>query len=73
MKDVLKELKKKKDMARLSGGLKRLEAQHSKGKLSARERINVLADKDTFIEYDMFVEHRFFLILRTLSYLQKYF
>ncbi|MBT3938171.1 MAG: acyl-CoA carboxylase subunit beta, partial [Pelagibacterales bacterium] len=58
MKDVLKELQKKKEMARLSGGLKRLEAQHAKGKLSARERIKVLADKDSFIEYDMFVEHR---------------
>ena len=58
MKDVLKELQNKKDMARLSGGLKRLESQHAKGKLSARERISVLADKDTFIEYDMFVEHR---------------
>ena len=58
MKDVLKELQKKKDLARLSGGLKRLESQHAKGKLSARERISVLADKDTFIEYDMFVEHR---------------
>ena len=58
MKDVLKELQKKKDMAKLSGGLKRLESQHAKGKLSARERISVLADKGTFIEYDMFVEHR---------------
>ena len=58
MKDVLKELQKKKGLARLSGGLKRLESQHAKGKLSARERISVLADKDTFIEYDMFVEHR---------------
>jgi len=58
LKDVLKELQKKKEMARLSGGLKRLEVQHAKGKLSARERIKVLADKDSFIEYDMFVEHR---------------
>jgi len=58
VKDVLKELQKKKGLARLSGGLKRLESQHAKGKLSARERISVLADKDTFIEYDMFVEHR---------------
>lgn len=58
MKDVLKELQKKKDRAKLSGGLKRLESQHAKGKLSARERISVLADKGTFIEYDMFVEHR---------------
>ena len=58
MKDILKELKSKKERARLSGGAKRLQTQHAKGKLSARERIEVLADKGTFIEYDMFVEHR---------------
>ena len=51
-------LKNKKNKAKLAGGLKRLESQHAKGKLSARERIEVFADKNTFIEYDMFVEHR---------------
>ena len=58
MRDIVKELKQKKERARISGGLKRQEAQHAKGKLTARERIEVLADKDSFIEYDMFVEHR---------------
>ena len=58
MKKIVKELKNKKEKARLSGGLKRLKAQHSKGKLSARERVEVFADKGTFVEYDMFVEHR---------------
>ena len=58
MRDIVKELKQKKERARISGGLKRQEAQHAKGKLTARERIEVLADKDSFVEYDMFVEHR---------------
>ena len=58
MKNIAEELKNKKNKAKLAGGLKRLEVQHAKGKLSARERIEVFADKNTFIEYDMFVEHR---------------
>jgi propionyl-CoA carboxylase beta chain len=58
LRDIVKELKQKKERARISGGLKRQEAQHAKGKLTARERIEVLADKDSFVEYDMFVEHR---------------
>ena len=58
MKNIAEELKNKKNKAKLAGGLKRLESQHAKGKLSARERIEVFADKNTFIEYDMFVEHR---------------
>ncbi len=58
MKNIVEELKQIKEKAKLSGGLKRLKAQHAKGKLSARERIEVFADKDSFIEYDMFVEHR---------------
>ncbi len=37
--------------------MKRIEAQHKKGKLTARERINVLLDPGTFVEYDMFMEH----------------
>ena len=51
MRDIVKELKQKKERARISGGLKRQEAQHAKGKLTARERIEVLADKDSFVEY----------------------
>ena len=58
MRDIVKELKQKKERARISGGVKRQAAQHAKGKLTARERIEVLADKGSFVEYDMFVEHR---------------
>ena len=58
MRDIVKELKQKKERARISGGLKRQAAQHAKGKLTARERIEILADRGSFVEYDMFVEHR---------------
>src|SRR5260370_3660100 len=44
--------------ARLGGGQKRIDAQHKKGKLTARERIELLLDDGTFEEWDMFVEHR---------------
>jgi len=43
---------------RAKRGQRRIEAQHAKGKLTARERIDVLLDPDSFEEYDMFVEHR---------------
>ena len=46
MKDVLQELKKRRENARLGGGIDRIEAQHSKGKLTARERIEILMDQD---------------------------
>ena len=39
------------------GGEKRIAVQHKKGKLTARERIEVLCDPDSFVEYDMFMEH----------------
>jgi propionyl-CoA carboxylase beta chain len=42
----------------LGGGEKRIEAQHAKGKLTARERIELLLDEGSFEEFDMFVEHR---------------
>ncbi len=42
----------------LGGGEKRIEAQHKRGKLTARERIELLLDKGSFEELDMFVEHR---------------
>ena len=45
-------------LARLGGGQKRIDAQHAKGKLTARERIELLMDDGTFEEWDMFVEHR---------------
>ena len=44
--------------ARLGGGEKRIEAQHEKGKLTARERLALLLDEGSFEEYDMFVHHR---------------
>ncbi|MDP8206613.1 MAG: acyl-CoA carboxylase subunit beta [Candidatus Electryonea clarkiae] len=54
----LTELKKLREEARLGGGQKRIEAQHSKGKYTARERINLLVDPGSFEEFDMFVTHR---------------
>jgi len=56
--NVVTELEHKRDRARQGGGQKRVDAQHDKGKLTARERIEVLLDPDSFEEYDMFVEHR---------------
>jgi len=58
MKDILEKLEKRREEARLGGGLKRIEAQHAKGKLTARERIELLLDEGSFEEFDMFVEHR---------------
>ena len=58
MNKILEELEKRRNKARKGGGVKRLATQHSKGKLSARERIMLLADNNSFEEYDMFVEHR---------------
>lgn len=55
---VITELEQKRDRARQGGGQKRIDAQHEKGKLTARERIEILLDPDSFEEYDMFVEHR---------------
>ena len=57
MEDVIKELEKRREKAKLGGGKKRIDSQHSKGKLTARERIELLLDDDSFEEYDMFVEH----------------
>ena len=42
----------------MGGGAKRIAAQHAKGKLTARERIDLLLDENSFEEFDMFVEHR---------------
>ena len=50
-------LDKKVKLAQEGGGKKRVENQHAKGKLTARERINFLLDEGSFEEYDMFVEH----------------
>jgi propionyl-CoA carboxylase beta chain len=58
MRHILEELEKRRGRARLGGGEKRIEAQHAKGKLTARERIDLLLDEGSFEEFDMFVEHR---------------
>jgi propionyl-CoA carboxylase beta chain len=58
MKEVLAELERRRAEARLGGGPKRIDAQHKRGKLTARERIELLLDDGSFEEYDMFVEHR---------------
>jgi propionyl-CoA carboxylase beta chain len=58
MQDILKQLESKRELARLGGGEKRIATQHKKGKLTARERLEVLLDAGTFEEWDMFVEHR---------------
>src|SRR5436305_4881985 len=56
--DKIAELRQLQDEAKLGGGLRRIEAQHKKGKLTARERIDLLLDPGTFNELDMFVTHR---------------
>jgi acetyl-CoA carboxylase carboxyltransferase component len=56
--DKIKKLIDLRAEAKLGGGLKRIETQHSKGKYTARERIEMLLDEGSFEEYDMFVTHR---------------
>ncbi len=58
MHDIIERLDKMRAAARLGGGQKRIDAQHAKGKLTARERLELLLDEGTFEEWDMFVEHR---------------
>ncbi len=58
MQDILNTLEQRRAEARLGGGQRRVDAQHSKGKLTARERIDLLLDNKSFEEFDMFVEHR---------------
>jgi len=58
MQDIIRQLDEQRALARLGGGVRRIEAQHAKGKLTARERIELLLDVDSFEEWDMFVEHR---------------
>jgi propionyl-CoA carboxylase beta chain len=55
---VLKQLEVRRAEARLGGGQKRIDAQHAKGKLTARERLDVLLDEGSFEEFDMYVTHR---------------
>ena len=58
MQEIIRQLEEMRARARQGGGEKRIQAQHAKGKLSARERIELLLDSGSFEEYDMFVEHR---------------
>ncbi|MBA5804348.1 acyl-CoA carboxylase subunit beta [Rhizobium changzhiense] len=58
MKEILEELERRRDVARLGGGKARIDAQHKRGKLTARERIDLFLDEGSFEEFDMFVEHR---------------
>ena len=57
MKDIIEELEKRRAEARLGGGQTRIDAQHKRGKLTARERIELLMDENSFEEFDTFVEH----------------
>ena len=58
MKKNIEELEKRTKAAKLGGGEDRIKKQHAKGKLTARERLEILLDQDSFQEWDMFVEHR---------------
>src|SRR5687767_7965406 len=58
MREKLELLEKRRGEAELGGGEKRLEAQHAKGKLSARQRLDLLLDEGSFVEFDRFVTHR---------------
>jgi acetyl-CoA carboxylase carboxyltransferase component len=57
MSSTLEELERRRAAARLGGGQARIDAQHAKGKLTARERLTVLLDEGSFEELDMYVEH----------------
>ena len=58
MKDIIRQLEENRRRARKGGGDRRAKAQHKKGKLTARERIEMFLDPGSFEEWDMFVEHR---------------
>ncbi len=58
MQDIIHRLEGIRAAARLGGGQRRIDAQHAKGKLTARERLELLLDEDSFEEWDMFVQHR---------------
>ena len=57
MSTRIEDLERRREAARMGGGAKRIEAQHAKGRLTARERLSVLLDEDSFEEVDMYVEH----------------
>ena len=58
MQDNIEQLERMRSAAKLGGGRDRIQKQHAKGKLTARERVELLLDTGSFEEWDMFVEHR---------------
>src|SRR5919109_4459122 len=58
MKDIVEKLEERRQRARAGGGQARIDAQHKRGKLTARERLDLLLDEGSFEEFDMYVEHR---------------
>jgi acetyl-CoA carboxylase carboxyltransferase component len=58
LQDKIRQLIELREKAKLGGGEQRIESQHSKGKHTARERIDILLDEGSFEEYDMFITHR---------------
>src|SRR6056297_4115587 len=58
MEHVIEQLKEKKEKIKKGGGQRRIDSQHSKGKMTARERLEILLDEDSFVEIGMFVKHR---------------
>jgi len=58
MQAIIEQLERKRELAKRGGGESRIDAQHARGKLTARERIEILLDDDSFEEWDIFVEHR---------------
>ena len=58
MQEIIRELERRRAAAHLGGGQKRIDAQHARGKLTARERLEILLDEGSFEEFDTFVEHR---------------
>src|ERR1700724_535924 len=58
MQNILDRLEEQREAARAGGGVRRVDAQHRRGKLTARERLELLLDPGSFEEWDMFFEHR---------------
>jgi len=58
MKQIIEQLEEKRRASLLGGGQRRIDTQHGRGKLTARERIELLLDEGSFEEWDAFVEHR---------------
>ena len=58
MRPEVERLREMREQARLGGGEERIEQQHERGKLTARERVELLLDADSFVEFDAFVTHR---------------